>query len=327
MAVPFGSLAVSMIDSRAKAVVKNIMQVTPITDYLSVEDTNGSFTHFWNRDVTIPAVTYTGLNQSAPTPSNGGQRRFTATASRMDAKLRIDEAMRKAPTLWESEEAKQLRLAGISIGLELTSVFFNGDQILTPLQPAGIKQLLDLGIADGTLPSQQKIDASAAAATAHGTALTLAMLDQLIDAVVGDNKVLFVNRFMRRKILALMRDSSSSGFYRIDISQDKFGRAIEMYGSIPIRVVERMDTYSTPLDFTETDGNASPNLDTCSIYCCNFDSAMGVYSFATDGLGVQVDPFVKVPGEHYYDSLSSMIFGFIIAGVRSCARLYHVKQA
>lgn len=320
MTVSFGSLATQMQDHRAKAVVRNIMQVTPITDYIDVVDTGGSFTHFWNRDATIPSGTFTGLNQSAPTPSQGGQRRMTSTVCRLSYKMRIDEAIRDHPTMWETEEAKQLRLAGISMGLDLTEYFFDSDDTANPLQPKGLRQILDEGITDATLSANQRVNAGTGGAT-----LTLSMLDQLIDAVIGDKKVLFMNRTLRRKILALVRDASASGFYRINMTADSFGRPVEMYGNIPIRVIERTDNYATSLDFDEDDG--SGNLDTARIWCINFDPDMGVYIFATKGLGMKVDPFVKVPGEHYYDSLSSQMFNTVMAGVRSAAALIHLNNA
>ena len=320
MAVPLGVAAANLTSHRAKAVIKPIIQTSPILKHIRVVNTGGELSHMYNQDYQLPTVSYIGLNQSAPNPTQGAQRQVNATVARMVIPMRIDNVFRSTPAKWETQEVMQMRLGGIAGGFQFNDDFFDGDDAVSPLKPRGMYKHMALGLTAGTIPSQQRINAGTGGAT-----LTLAMLDELVDACQGENRILFMNQRLKRKILQLARDSSTSGIMRITESRDMFGKKLDEYDGIPIEVIQREDNYSTVLDFDEDDG--SGNLDSASIWCISFGNETGVYSFAPQGLGFQVEPFVRVPGQPYWDSLSEWLFNYVVAGPRCIAQLNHVNNA
>lgn len=96
----------------------------------------------------------------------------------------------------------------------------------------------------------------------NGAVLTLDMLDQLVDAVTGAPSVLLMNKAARRKIRALARNSVS-----LTVSRDQFGREVDAYQGVPIRVVEEDASGADILGFDETQGSSNV---TSSIYAVRF---------------------------------------------------------
>ena len=105
-------------------------------------------------------------------------------------------------------------------------------------------------------------------ATGSGTdraELTLAMLDELLDAVVG-SKVIHANQFLRRKVNALMRAAGQAR----EMVGGEFGRQFESYAGAPIVIDERRNDMSTILGFTEDPGDGGD--DAASIYVAHWGS-------------------------------------------------------
>lgn len=320
MAVPLLAAAANMQDSYAKAVVRPIAETTPILQHIYVEDTGGELTHQYNQDYQLPTASFIGLNQPAPAPTQGAQRRVSATVARMVVKLRIDNTFKFTPGRWEKEEAKQIRLAGIAAGFKFSEEFFDGNPLTNPLEPKGLYRHMAEGIALGTLPTQQQVSLATGGAT-----ITLQNVNLLLSRVKGQNRVVFLNETMHLKFLELTQTGASPGYYRIQTTENQFGKPVDMYGGVPLRVIEREDTYDTVLAFDEDDG--SGNLDTCSIWAVSFGNEIGVYGFAPRNLGMSIQPFMAVPGETYSDSLTEWYFQFVVAGPRCVARLRYINNA
>jgi hypothetical protein len=105
-------------------------------------------------------------------------------------------------------------------------------------------------------------------ATGSGTdrvELTLAMLDELFDAVLG-SKVLHTNQWLRRKVNALMRAAGQAR----EMVGGEFGRQYESYAGVPIVVQERRNDMTTILGFTEDPGDGGD--DASSMYVAHWGS-------------------------------------------------------
>ena len=92
-------------------------------------------------------------------------------------------------------------------------------------------------------------------AGANGAALALNMLDEAHDLLRGQTSadVLLMNRTMRRKITALGR-TTAIGYPYLDIGTDTFGRQIDMWNGIPIRILGDDKDGNAILGFDETQG-------------------------------------------------------------------------
>jgi hypothetical protein len=166
------------------------------------------------------------------------------------------------------------------------------------------------------LTGSQKIQAGA---TANGTALSLAVLDQAIDAVDSPT-ALIMNKTMRRRLSAAARLSTVGGYITYDL--DAFGRRVTRYNDLPILVLEQDNTGTDILPFTEaaTSGTATAT----SIYVVSFGEGMlqGIQSGVMDvrDLGeVQAQPVVRTRVEWYA--------GIALFHPRAAARLWSIADA
>ena len=319
--VTLGMAAVQMKPSLARAISKPIMQASEVLPMLSYEGTSGNLFLSRLQDSSVPTPNWRHLNDDAPNPSRGTQRRETRWVGIMDFVIKLDTRIRDIPAQWESHVSAQIRLHGIGAGFEAQRVFFEGSRLTAPAEPDGLKALIDNGIADGSIPSAQKIDAGTGGAT-----LTFALLDQQAAVCYGSNRSWMAHPYFERKILALARDAATSGILRYSESRTMLGRPFLEYNGMKIFKIERMDDHSSDLGFDENDG--SGNLDTSRIYLINISKEdQGVYAFGPDQIGIQVGGFKDLPGTPFVVSYSSWSIGFMWNGPTGGAVLIHLNQA
>lgn len=315
MALPFAEAAKGSTSLMAQVIGRVIQQVSPVSEYIGVRDTLGHRTYMWFTDKDPGSNTWTVVNEELTTSSTGEIQEFMVAVSRLSRFMKVDKKLAEIPKRGEELKAQQLRLAGISYGLDFTSVFFTGNQATNPKQPQGVKAIIDAMVANGTMPSEQKLDAGSG-----GAPLTLALMADLQSRVWPDSNVCFyMNRDLFLQFQSLIRDSSAAGYYRIEEDRDMFGKPIVMFGGSPVRVVMRTDNYSTPIGFTETSTTAS-------VYCVSHDPDLGVFCAANGGIGMTVEPFVDLRTDPFLRSFTMQEYSFGCGGPRGMARLYDVAQ-
>jgi hypothetical protein len=171
--------------------------------------------------------------------------------------------------LWKTEpanspslRAQEFELKAKALAIEFDRAFFEGDDLVSDKEMVGLRRRLTGG--------------QVMLAGSGGATLTLAMLDQLLDLVPFDGKILYMNRTLRRKVTSLV--NAASGSARITYTQDVYGRQNTMYGEVPIRIIESQGDASTILDFDEDPGDAT--ADTASIYVVapGMDRIHGIYN-------------------------------------------------
>lgn len=131
-----------------------------------------------------------------------------------------------------------------ALSLTWLKTFFDGDTTANPLEFDGLNK---------RLTGSQVITAGT-----NGAALTLDMLDSLIDAVAGEPSILLMSKALRRKVSTLARSTSN-----LQWQVDDFGRQIAIYAGVPIGVVEDDASGSAILGFDEKAGTSNV---TSSIY-------------------------------------------------------------
>ena len=146
-----------------------------------------------------------------------------------------------------------------------------------------------------------------------GGTLTLAAIDMLIDAVVGRPDVLFMNKTLRRKVNALMREAGQA----TEIVNDAFGRQIPSYAGIPIAVIEEDEQDVEILGFDEAGFTAS-------IYAVRF----GVKEFVS---GLQCGELDVIDmglysGGTAYRTLIEWICGTSVFHPKAAARLCGISE-
>lgn len=213
----------------------------PLLGILPFRDVNGGGI-FYQKDGELPSVGFRGVNETGDfsygiTNPESEQLKIISTNVDVDTFLINTEG--------PDVKANQIRMKVRSIRMTLEDLFINGNESVNPRQFDGLKRRINDD-------SSQSINA--------GGALSLQGLDELIDSVdaAGGQKVLLMNKKMRRRLTAASRSTSIGGF--ITHSQDQFGRRVEQFGDVPIITMDTNAQNQQILPFTET-GNST------SIYC------------------------------------------------------------
>lgn len=106
----------------------------------------------------------------------------------------------------------------------------------------------------------------------NGAALSLTMLDQLIDQVENPTH-LIMSKGMRRRLTQASRNSAVGGF--ITFEQDTWGRTVTRYNDLPIAIAGDDNVGNGVLAFDELNPSAvAPNAVTTSVYCVSLGSGM-----------------------------------------------------
>ena len=247
----------------------------------------------YNQESVLPSIGFRGLNESY-TADVGVLNPVTESLVILGGISQVDRALVKSQggvnnlrSIHDSQKAK-------AASLEYTRCFFKGDSETNTKEFDGLQR---------RLTGDQVID--------MGGTLTLAKLDEMIDAAQGSPDVLFCNKTMRRKINALMRAAGQA----TETVSDAFGRQINSYAGIPIGIIEEDAENSAILGFDEKD-------DTTSIYACRFGFEM--LSGLQNG-GIDVEDLGLV--ETMYKTLIEWLTGLIIWHGKSVARLKGITNS
>lgn len=181
-------------------------------------------------------------------------------------------------------QVEVLRIAGGDLDVDKAILAMHGEQVRTTHEAAKVKALalyLTKKIIKGDSTSdvrefdglQNRITGSqliAAGSTNGGDPLSLAKLDEAIDAV--DNPThLIMSKAMRRRLSAAARTSSVGGY--ITYTTDAFGRKITNYNDLPILIADYDDDGARILDFNEV-GPGGATATATSLYVVSFGDNM-----------------------------------------------------
>ncbi len=160
-------------------------------------------------------------------------------------------------------------------------------------------------------------------AAANGAQLTLDLLDNLLDAVVGPNsgKVLVMNKQMRTKTKRLILPSAGGAA----VADFKNGE-LDSYNGAKIEVLDEDETELPILGFDETAGTDAA---TCSIYCVRPGTIDKEYLGGIVRLPAGSDPIDYVDyGERggTYDELVEAAMGIALYHPKCAARLRGIKK-
>ena len=225
----------------------DIVRVMPFTDIVG-----GSYTY--TREGTLPGVAFRNINGSY-TESVGVLNPQTEQLKICGGDLDVDKALLKmngqeVRTVHEAMKVKKLMST-------FTLKFIKGDSTTTPAEFDGLQT---------RLTGAQVISAGA---TDGGAALSLAVLDQAIDAV--DNPThLLMSKAMARRLSAAARLTTVGGY--VTYSLDEFGRRAQSYNDLPILIADRNADADAVLAFDEASAGATATA--TSIYVLSFGSGM-----------------------------------------------------
>jgi len=285
----------------AAGVVEVFANVNPVLERLPFIDIAGN-SYRYNQEGTLPGIAFRGINGSY-TESTGIINPQTEALTIVGGDSDYDVALVKMGTGNGQLRAAHDAMKAKSLSLTWLKTFFRGDTDSNPLAFDGLEkrltggQVIEPAGADGLFETDD--------------------IDRLLDAVRGDNKVLFMNRTNRRRLSALVRASGAA----IETVTDAFGRQLQAYAGVPIALVDEDSEGNEILGFTEPDG--SGHNDTASVYCVAFglDRLHGIETEAMSvrDLGeLQTKPAFRTRIEWYS--------GLAIKHPRAAARLRYINK-
>jgi len=242
-----------------QGVIETIIKDDPLMVLLPWVEINGNALTY-NRELTLPSAEWHAVNDDWTTSPAVTFAQKTATLAILGQNADVDNYVRQTRSNINDIESAIIELTAKAIKNELSDKFLYGNNTLDPNQFDGLIKLIDTGTA-----SDQLI----AAGASGGAALTLDMLDSLIDAVKGGKPdLLLMSRRSRRKINALARAAGNN----LEHNSSLLGMFVEMYNGIPIGVS----------DFVKDTHVVSGSLETA--YIGGASSTIYGISFGEDGV-------------------------------------------
>jgi len=217
----------------------------------------------------------------------------------------IDVDIQRIKNYGPQAKAEQIQMKVRSLRLTFEDQVINGDESVDVRAFDGLKTRINVG-------SSQAVNVNGA--------LSLTALDELIDAVDGDNKILLMNKKMRRRLSAASRNTTIGGF--MSYEQDAFGRRVTMYNDARIVVTDTNAQNVQIQGFTETSS-------TTSIYCVAFGDlqATGIQGPAANGYGIDIKEFGEIAEAPVDRTRIDWSIGMAIMNGRSAARAYGITDA
>ena len=217
----------------------------------------------------------------------------------------IDVDIQRIKNYGPQAKAEQIQMKVRSLRLTFEEQVINGDESADVRTFDGLKTRINVG-------SSQAVNVNGA--------LSLTALDELIDAVDGDSKILLMNKKMRRRLSAASRNTSIGGF--MSYEQDAFGRRVTMYNDARIVVTDTNAQNVQIQGFTETSSSTS-------IYCVAFGDLQttGIQGPAAQGYGIDIREFGEIAEAPVDRTRIDWSIGMAIMNGRSAARAYGITDA
>ena len=185
----------------------------------------------YNQEKTLPSIDFYDVGdtwvESTPT-----FEQITANLKIMGGDADVDNFLKSTRNDIQDLEAAVVELKAKAVKDKFEETFIYGDATANPKQFDGLRKLIDTESAGDQLIAMGDT----------GATLTLAKLDELIDAVKGGKPdMLLMSRRSRRKLNALVRAAGGM----VETDRDKWGNFIQFWDGVAIGVNDWMlDTHT-----------------------------------------------------------------------------------
>lgn len=220
-------------DPLRSAIIELYAKSSDILRVLPFQTINGSALRY-NQEQTLPGIGFRGINE-AYTESTGVINPVTEPLVIAGGDLDVDKFL--LDTMGENQRAVHEAMKMKALALSWTKTFIKGSQATAPREFDGLQT---------RIVGNQLV---AAGATGGGDPLSLAIMDQAIDACENPTHIL-MSKAMRRKFSVAARTSTVAGDLRWE--KDDFGRQVAIYNDLPIVIVDEDNTGTAILGFNET---------------------------------------------------------------------------
>lgn len=288
-------------DTLQRGVIEIFARESAIFELLPFMEIAGN-SYKYNQEQTLPGIAFRGVNE-AYVESAGVVNQESEGLTILGGDVDVDKFLARTRGNVNDLRAVQTEMKSKALALEWTKSFFKGDSASNINAFDGLEKRVS---------GSQVIEAGA-----NGATLTLAMLDELIDAVDGEPDVLFMSKPMRRKVKGLLQAS----VHYIESGEDSFGRPVTTYGGIPIRTIGADAQGNEILGFTETQGT---DVATGSIYAVKFGAEQYVSGLRNGGM--EVTDLGEIDAKPVYRTRIEFYSGLAVFHPKAVARLKGIKK-
>jgi hypothetical protein len=289
-------------DTLQRGVIETFARTSAILELLPFMEIAGN-SYKYNQEGTLPGIAFRDIN-AGYVESTGVINQSSEGLYILGGDVDVDKFLIQTRGNIQDIRAVHTEMKAKALSLSWTKGFFKGDHTTNPLEFDGLEKRLTGG---------QVIYAGD-----DGAAVTLPMIDELIDAVEGEPDALFMSKSMRRDIKFLLQKST----HYVENGSDAFGRPVSTYGGIPIRVIETDVAGAEILGFGETRGSSAV---TASIYAVRFGADQFV-SGLRNGI-VSVRDLGELETKPCFRTRIEFYCGMAVFHPRAAARLAGITKA
>ena len=227
-------------DMLVRGVIETVIEDSPVLQVLPFETIHGNSLKY-NMEVSPGTAAFYAVNATWTEGAATFATRTTNLAI-LGGDVDVDNFLSRTMSDQNDQRATQIAMKAKAVRRAFETAFVTGDAAVDANSFDGIRKLI---------PSSQVMDAGA-----NGAALTLTMLDQLVDMVRGGKPdLLLMSRRSRRKLKSLLQASA----HYVE-SGDQFGRRVMLYDGIPV----------VHSDFVPDDETLGSGSSLSSIYALSF---------------------------------------------------------
>lgn len=251
------------------AVVQMFGESNNVMRYLPFTDINGNALNY-AQEGTLPGVAFRGVNESF-TPSTGVINPIVEPLRIAGGEVDVDTFIIDTMGMEARSTHEAMKIKAIT--QDFQRVFFKGDNATNPAEPDGLQNRL----------TGDQVISNASGNPLSAAALSLAKLDETIDAVSNPTHI-FMSKALKRRLSAAARSSSISG--NIQMGLDQFGASVMLYNGIPVVAIADAADKDTVLTFTEAASAGQSNAST-SIYVVSLMPGMLTGIQSAGGMNVR----------------------------------------
>ncbi|HVL24306.1 MAG TPA: phage major capsid protein [Thermomicrobiales bacterium] len=245
-------------DMLLRGVIETIVKESAILSFLPFMEVTGTAVTY-NREATMPAASYYSVGDTW-TEATPTFTQHTAVLTILGGDADVDNFLQATYADANDIEAEVIASRAKAVAHKFSETFITGNVTTDTKSFDGIHRLI---------PAGQTLTMGA-----NGGALTLAKLDELIDAVKpGRPELLLMSKRTRRKLKDLRRTAG----YMLETSINQFGQQVETYDGIPLVVDDFVPD-------TQTLGSGT-NLST--IYALKFGQGAGLMGLEHGGITIE----------------------------------------
>lgn len=214
MAVTLTDAARLTTDLLLRGVIETVLEDSPVLQVLPFETVQGNALKY-NMEISPGTAAFYAVNATW-TEGTATWATRTANLAILGGDADVDNFLQRTMSDQTDQRATQIALKAKAVRRAFETAFITGDSATDANSFDGLRKLI---------PASQTLDAGT-----NGAALTLALLDQLIDLVRGGKPdLLLMSRRTRRKLKALLQAST----HYVETG-DQFGRRVLLYDGIPV---------------------------------------------------------------------------------------------